>query len=157
MKEETTVTAAILIAEARKWLGTSYRNQGRDRDGVDCGGLLLVIGRELGLTELEHLGYSNNPDGETFERLLNENCDPVRDWRHPQPGDILAHDFGEGIQHTSIVTETEPRLKVIHAKRPIGRARERTAAGMRGVIEQYLHGRDERAWVKTYRIRGLID
>lgn len=147
------VTRAQLIEQARSYLGTPYRNQGRDRDGLDCGGLLLVIGRDLGLTELEHLGYSNSPDGETFERLLNENCDPVEDWRHPQPGDVLAHNYGDGVQHTSIVTEIDPRLKVIHAKRPIGRARG--GAGSRGVIEQYLHGYDLRGWVKTFRIRGL--
>lgn len=151
------VTPQQLIDEARKWLSVPYRNQGRDRSGVDCGGLLLVVGRALELTEMEHLGYSNSPDGETFERLLNENCDPVGDWRNPRRGDILAHDYNEGIQHCSIVTAVEPRLTVIHAKRPIGKAREATAAGMRGVIEQYLHGRDLRAWVKTYRIRGLTD
>jgi hypothetical protein len=68
-------------------------------NGLDCGGLLLVIGKELGLTELEHLGYSNSPDGETFERLLNENCDPVKNWREPQLADIIACDYNKGIQH----------------------------------------------------------
>lgn len=151
------VTPRQLIDQARSYLGTPYRNQGRDRMGLDCGGLLLVVGRDLGLTELEHLGYSNSPDGETFERLLEENTDRLERKEDARPGDILAMDYGDGIQHTAIVTETEPRLKVIHAKRPIGRARAGTtgAAGSRGVIEQYLHGYDMRGWVRSYRIRGL--
>lgn len=127
--------------EARKWLGVRYANQGRDKiTGVDCGGLLLVVGQALGLTELEHLGYANSPDGETFERLLDEQCERTDKL---QPGIILACDYGEGIQHTAIVTRTEPRLTVIHAKRN------------KGVIEQYLHGYDQRAWVRNYAIRGV--
>src|SRR4051794_32094668 len=116
-----TVTRQQLIDHARTYLGVPYRSQGRDRSGLDCGGLLLVVGKDLGLTELEHLGYSQNPDGETFQRLLEENCDPVEPWNEPKPADILAIDFGEGIQHTAFVTALEPRLTVIHAKRPIGR------------------------------------
>jgi cell wall-associated NlpC family hydrolase len=137
------VTRQQLIATARTYLGLPYRTQGRDRLGVDCGGLFLVIGRELGLTELEWLGYANSPDGATFERLLNENCDPVMPFDQPQVGDILAADYGEGVQHTMMATELLPRLKVIHAKR------------QHGVIEQYIHGRDLRGWSKTYRIRGV--
>lgn len=149
-----TVTREQVIEQARRYLGVKYQNQGRDFNGVDCGGLLLVIGRELGLTELEHLGYSNSPDGETFERLLNENCDPVDDWLHPQLADVIACDYGKGLQHTALVTTLEPRLTVIHAKRAIGNAPV-GSRGMRGVIEQYLYGRDLRSWVKTYRIRGV--
>ncbi len=147
------VTAQQVIDEARKWLGVPYSNQGRTMSGTDCGGLLLMVGKALGLTELEHLGYSNAPDGETFERLLEENCIPAKPYNKPQIGNILAMDYGEGIQHTAFVTALEPRLTVIHAKRPMGDGR----AKGRGVIEHYLHGYDLRAWVKTYRIKGVID
>ena len=139
------VTAQQVIDEARKWLGIKYANQGRTERGLDCGGLLLVVGRALGLTELEHLGYAASPDGETFQRLLDENCIPVKPYNKPRIGDLLAHDYKSGIQHTSLVTALEPRLTVIHAKKPAG------------VVEQYLHGYELRGWVQTYRIKGLAD
>ncbi len=139
------VTQTQFIEQARKYLGVKYLNQGRTLSGTDCGGLLLMVGRELGLTDLEFLSYANSPDGETFERLLKDNCERVTPFRKPSLGDILACDFGEGIQHTAIVSVLEPRLTVIHARRD------------HGVVEQYLHGRYERGWVKTYRLSGVID
>jgi cell wall-associated NlpC family hydrolase len=132
-----------IVEAARKWLGTRYQNQGRDNYGLDCGGLILVVGRELGISSLEFLGYSNNPDGETFERLLCQELNEVTPKEKVQIGDIIACDYGDGIQHTAFVTDKDPKLKIIHAKRA------------HGVVEQFIHGRDLRAWVKTYRVKGV--
>lgn len=145
------VTTSQIIESARSFLGVRYQHQGRSReDGLDCGGLLLVVGRELGITELEFLGYSTAPDGETFERLLNEQLDEIIPKENLQIADIIACDYGDGIQHTAFVTRIEP-LTVIHAKRPRGQFHRR------GVIETRMFGtEDERAWVKTFRVRGVI-
>ena len=148
------VTPEQLINEARKWLGVNYASQGRTREiGLDCGGLLLVVGRALGLTELEELGYSNSPDGERFEQLLDENCDRVEPKEDLRIGDIIAVDYGKGIQHTAFVTRLNP-FSVIHAKRPLGSAQKQKG---RGVIEHRLlkTNEDRRGWVRTYRIRGV--
>jgi hypothetical protein len=46
------VRPEALVAEARRWLGTPFRHQGRIRgEGVDCIGLVLEPARALGLTE----------------------------------------------------------------------------------------------------------
>lgn len=148
------VTPEQLIAEARGWLGVPYASQGRNRSiGVDCGGFLLVIGRALGLTELEELGYANSPNGERFEQLLEENCERVEPKENARPGNIIAVDYGEGIQHTAIVTKLDS-FTVIHAKRPRGAAGRQRG---RGVIEHRLlpNMDDFRGWVRTYRIPGV--
>jgi hypothetical protein len=148
--ESVGLTVTKVLATARKYVGAPYVAQGRSRSGMDCGGLALVVGRETGYTDLEALGYSNSPDGESFEKLLQKCCEevPVAETR---AGDIFACDYGKGIQHTGFVAEVAPdiskkfglRLKVVHAKRT------------RGVIEQTMHGYDMRAWVKTFRLRGI--
>ena len=138
-----------IITEARKYLGVKYANQGRTVErGLDCGGLILVVGNSLGYLNLEFLGYSNSPDGKTFEKLLADNAVEI-----PKDsitvGDIIACDYGKGIQHIAFVTELTPRLKVIHAKRP----RNGFGSTDRGVIEQYLCGNDLRHWVKSFRLK----
>lgn len=140
-----------IVEAARQYLGVRYQNQGRSKeDGLDCGGLILVVARDLGLSELEFLGYSNQPDGETFEKLLDANCFEIEQ-ENIQPGDIVACNYGKGIQHIAFITEIQPRLKVIHAKRP----RNGFGSNDRGVIETYLHGNDLRSWVASYRIKGV--
>lgn len=136
------VSPEEIIASARRYIGVPYRPQGRSRMGTDCGGLLLMIGKDTKLTDLEVLGYSQNPDGETFEALLKMTLVKLRNKEKVQPADIIACDYGRGIQHTAIVVEqtTSERVTVIHAKRNVG------------VTEQILHGYDRRAWVATYRL-----
>lgn len=144
--ETSSMTANDIINHARSLIGIKYRPQGRDRMGTDCGGLLLMIGQALELTDLIVLGYSQSPDGETFERLLDLVLVRVADKYDVRPADIIACDYGEGIQHTALVVrKDEPdKVMVIHAKRS------------HGVSEQYLHGYDKRAWKATYRFRHLL-
>ena len=91
-----------IVETARSFCGVKYAHQGRNRKvGLDCGGLILVVARELGLTELEELGYSSFPENGRFEQLLNENADNLNiESVYPhsftggefQAGDILACD-----------------------------------------------------------------
>lgn len=155
------ITGAQIVAAAREFLGLPYRTQGRDEFGTDCGGLLLLVGRKLDITDLEVLGYANNPDGKTFKELLDMVLREITPKENVQIGDVLAMDYGSGIQHTGYVTDViqdankscGKLIKLIHAKRP----RSGFGGRDRGVIEQYLHGYDERAWCATYRIHGVKD
>jgi len=148
----STVPASALLAEARAYLGVPYQSQGRDRFGLDCGGFILVVGRRLGITELEILGYANSPDGVLFERVLREECTEVPK-AETRPGDLLAIDYGKGVQHVAIVTRAEP-LTIIHAKRP----RSGQQFGRRGVIEHRLIPslQDYICWKYTFRIPGVV-
>jgi cell wall-associated NlpC family hydrolase len=54
-----------IVAEARTWLGTRYYHAGRDRNGIDCVGLLVRIAQELGFCAYDDVNYSP----EEFEKL----------------------------------------------------------------------------------------
>jgi hypothetical protein len=94
-----------------------YAHQGRNRTvGLDCGGLILLVARELNLSELEELGYSSFPENGRFEQLLNEHADNLNiesiyphSWTGEEfeIGDILAFDYrnGEGVRHTAFVSD----------------------------------------------------
>lgn len=145
-KEDADITADDFIRTARSKVGMKYENQGRGKNsGLDCGWLLISVGHDLGVTDIEVTGYSDCPDGETFEELLDMVLSRVEDKDDVQPGDILACDYGEGIQHVAIVVErqSENQILVIHATRKSG------------VAEQFLTGRHRRAWVRTYRLKNL--
>lgn len=143
------ISAQQVINEARKYLDVRYASQGRDaRYGIDCGGLIILVCRALGVTDVEHLGYSNSPDGIIFEKLLQADLEEITPKSNVQLGDIVACDYGDGIQHTAIVSVIDSindRITIIHAKRD------------KGVVESYLHGRHLRAWTKTFRIKGIIN
>lgn len=98
------------VAEARKWIGTPYLHQGRNRHGVDCIGLLLAVGWSLGLTDYDVKGYGRTPDAGFLqaecERLMNRiDLDAAR------PGDVYLMRFTTDPQHLGIATERG----IIHA------------------------------------------
>lgn len=140
------LTAEKVIETVRQYVGLKYRTQGRDMLGLDCGGVVVLVCRELGVSDADLSGYSNSPDGESFERILSENLDEVTPKESVRIGDIIAMDYDKGVQHTAFVTAIDKaanRYTVIHAKRE------------KGVIEQFLHGYDLRAWTKTFRIKEI--
>lgn len=108
-----------IVETAMSYIGVKYGHQGRTRQCLDCGGLILVVARELGLSDLEELGYAKSaPESDRFEQLLNENADNLQIESFPPhnfdgteflPGDLLAYDYleGEGISHTAFVTKWE--------------------------------------------------
>lgn len=56
------VTREQVIECARSWIGTPWRHQGRNRSGIDCGGLIIEVAKELGIGTKTH-------DKEGYERL----------------------------------------------------------------------------------------
>lgn len=61
--------------KAREYLGTPYVHHGRVKGhGVDCAGLLVCVGRELGIfpPDFDQLGYSQQPDGAMLLAVTRE-------------------------------------------------------------------------------------
>ena len=150
------VTRVRFIEEARKWIGTRFSHQGRNRrNGLDCGGLILVVGRALALTDLEELGYSSFPTGGRFEALLNEHADALGiTSKYPHkftgdeflPGDLLGFDYqnGEGLRHVALVTRWDGACYWIIDAQPDF-----------GVTEHPLRHPFSKATLSGFRVRGL--
>lgn len=57
------VTREQIIEQARTWIGVPWRHQGRNRTGIDCGGLVIQVAIELGFATPAHdrVGYDRLP------------------------------------------------------------------------------------------------
>jgi cell wall-associated NlpC family hydrolase len=102
-----------VVAAARAWLGVPWRHMGRSRLGLDCVGLLVVVGRDLGLEVEDQERYPRRPQGgylrQTLERQL------VDGGRTPAPGDIGLFADRRTPFHAGIFSLRYGRLHMIHA------------------------------------------
>lgn len=106
-----------IIEVARSIIDTPYVHQGRVKGvGVDCIGTILIVARELNLTDFEISGYGRRSEGvEMYEEFLNQCGKPVD---NPMPGDILM--FAEkDWRHCGILAYKNEELTLIHTHRVV--------------------------------------
>lgn len=120
-----------IVIEARRWLGTRFRHQGRrrasahDPGGVDCLGLLIGVAEALTLQDrhgallsrADEVSYGHLPDGARLAERLGELLLPVERMRE---GDILLFRLDGNPQHLAIVSD----YGIIHAYAPARRVVE---------------------------------
>jgi cell wall-associated NlpC family hydrolase len=105
-------TADAVVSEARTWVGVPFRHQGRDRSGVDCIGLPIVVLRQLGVPEFEpSRDYPRAPNDDT---LLHKHflrfCTPLPD---AVPGCAIALKAQRTFMHVAILTDTDTLIHVL--------------------------------------------
>lgn len=106
-------TGADVVKEARSWIGVPWRHLGRNRQGVDCVGLLVVVAHALDLSDHDDTAYPKRPDG-SFLRRFGEVMDakPIKD---AGPGDVLVFAHRDHPGHCGIVAERHSRPTLIHS------------------------------------------
>lgn len=111
------VSGADVVAEARSFVGSRYRHQGRSRDGVDCIGLPVCVRAGLGLAALDVSGYARKTtDTEMLDFCRSHMVEVGRD--DIQPGDVLVQMNGP-LRHMAIVGDyLHGGLSIIHAWMP---------------------------------------
>lgn len=65
----------LIVDKALEYVGTPYAHHGRVKFvGVDCAGLLVCVGRELGIfaPDFDQIGYSQQPDGVKLLQVTRE-------------------------------------------------------------------------------------
>ena len=123
----TVTTAADVIRVARTWVGVPFRHQGRDRNGIDCWGVPVVVLRELGaLPEgFDEAGYPRQPLSGQIQKHLLRFCTVLPDY---VPGCLVALRMQSTAMHVAIFTDTDT---IIHAM-------DRQSRG--GVVEHGFRG-----------------
>jgi NlpC/P60 family putative phage cell wall peptidase len=117
--------AELIVAEARTWVGTPYRHQGRAKGRrVDCVGLILGVGQQTGLLNVSaeawapYSGYARTPNpkrmGEAMDLFLRE-----LDWPREEPapdGAIGWLQWRDDLpMHLAIMATFQGRRTMIHA------------------------------------------
>jgi len=131
------IPAQAVAAAALEWRGVPFAHQGRSRHGIDCAGLITVIGHQLGVLDYDTTNYGRMPDARRFLHLLRENLDECADMA---PGSVLSMAFGAVQMHLGIVVYSD---RFVHA-----------LAG-HGVIESTLTAQWDRRVRSVWRYRGV--
>ena len=102
--------AELIIDEARTWLGTPFKHQGRVKGrGVDCAGLIVGVAKALDIEDYTFTGYGREPNKGMLESEIAKYCIPMP---KPMPGCILVFRFAYEPQHLAIYTDQNT---IIHA------------------------------------------
>lgn len=108
-----------VYACAETWLGVPWRHQGRSRQGVDCAGLIICVGNELGL-----IGKPNEPfNTPSYQRHAHgfKFLERFREQMHEVPlgdtqaGDVLIFSEVQFPCHCGIISGHYQTAKMIHA------------------------------------------
>lgn len=109
-----------VVAEARTWLGTPFRHQGRVKgEAGDCLGIVACVGKEKGGTDYDTLTYGRRPNPRRMSRLLGEHLVRIA-VGEAGPADVLHMAWGSLPMHLAIVTD----VGILHAWEGAGRCVE---------------------------------
>jgi len=144
------VESRQILAAARSWLGTPWRHQGRLKGvAVDCGGLILGVGRELGLLDFDTRAYGRIPDGQQLRALCEQHLcrkhigglasSSEAVGQAIMPGDVLLMRFTRHPQHLAIVGDRGDPFSLIHADADAGACVEHGADAkwLRRIVAAY--------------------
>jgi len=111
----TMATRAQIVECARTYLGAPFAHQGRSRIfGIDCVGLPLCVGRDLGLPVPDYRNYDRQTADDTVLLECRKNLQEIES-SGMRPGDILCMRTPKFASHTAIVTELLGQIGIIHA------------------------------------------
>lgn len=135
------VTREDIVKEALTWIDTPYREMGRDKHGVDCVGVILVVYGGLGLISYEVPTYNQVPDG-TFLTHFHYAGFTRKSPALMKIGDAVAFKMLDHACHCGIVTPKG----VLHAY-----------STEKGVFEQGWTAIRRKSLVAVYNPPGFVD
>lgn len=127
-----------LVEAARKYIGVPFRHRGRDKTGIDCGGLVIASLRDCGYDPPDMKVYGREPHKDGLRDFLTQGIGPgaKRQARWPAVGDVVLIAFdGKNPQHVALV-----------GNHPLGNGKQTLIHSYGGVGKVVEHGYDN-AWL----------
>lgn len=122
-----------------RWL-----HQGRNRQGIDCIGLVVVVRRELGIGDYDLSGYPREPDGTFMNHFFKAGGVRVA-IPQAQPADLLLFRDATSPCHVGIITARNGEvMHMAHAHMT-----------RRKVVEEPVLHEWQRKWVAAIRMPGI--
>lgn len=116
-------TPVDVVETAREYLGTKFQHQARVKSrAVDCAGLLICVGWELGAwpREFDVTNYPRIPNGNEMYLHLKSRMNEIN-CKDAEGGDVLLMKFDREPQHIALLTSKD---YVIHSYAQIRRVTE---------------------------------
>jgi cell wall-associated NlpC family hydrolase len=135
-----------MIHWSNRFVGIPYVEFGRDRDGVDCWGLAVLVYRELRGIELPSYteGFVSSPEREELAALINNASDDGLWTMADSPASLDVAVFRRGALETHVGIITNIPGYMLHA-----------AAGGQSKHEAYDAGRWSHRLTGIYRHREM--
>lgn len=130
------------IDAARSYKGVRWRHQGRNRHGVDCGGLVFLALRGAGRNPVDSPAYGRSPYRGSLEGVLRANFGEPLPKDMLRAGDVPMFRFRNGQpSHVAVVANhLQGGFSMIHA-----------FAQMREVVEHRIDQEWFDSMVEVYR------
>lgn len=90
-----------IIEAARSYLGVPFYHAGRDRNGLDCIGLIACVARDLGYSFKDDRNYKPGIYPERMFNGMRQFAEPANEM---EPGDILVFAYRGHPMHCAIYT-----------------------------------------------------
>jgi hypothetical protein len=111
--------ASDVVRAARAYIGMTFRHQGRGRPGggrsatIDCAGLLVCVGEDLGLVDKlgapilrsDHLDIGPQPHQDIIHTGCKERLLERPHGERPRPGDVVTLRAPNSISHCGILSD----------------------------------------------------
>jgi len=115
-----------VVTAARSFLAVPWRHQGRDRDGLDCVGLVIMVARAIGEgADWLEQPYATFPSERHVRAVLDAHLTPLRG--APEPGDIALIRWRRTANHLAFVTDGGQPFGLLHSYRAMGKVSEHRA------------------------------
>ncbi|QIV65823.1 cell wall peptidase [Mesorhizobium phage Cp1R7A-A1] len=104
-----------IVNAARQYLGVPFRKGGRDKNSLDCVGLLIMIHKDLGLPIDDDTGYTFSPTAnvQMIQKFVFGQSDPGG--MVPKHGQIAVMIDSHFPMHFGIITKDGDRTQFINA------------------------------------------
>lgn len=110
----------LYLKQARSYINTPFKHQGRSKNGLDCIGIIVVPLKDIGFLDYDSKNYRKYGLGGEIIGVLSKYCYEVDKPFNYKPGDILLFSKGAS-QHLALYTD---KSTIIHAHNFVGKVVE---------------------------------